>query len=248
MAKLTLLEIVVSILNDMDSDEINSISDTVESTQVASIVKDTYYQIITRLDQIPEHKSLITLTALSNSSYPNYLRLPTNVFTIDWVKYDESLDSTKKYRTIKWVDPKEFIDRILSRDSSSSYITTVTDLGGVPLLIQNNKMPDFYTSFDDLNLVFDSYDSAIESSMQSSRSLAFASLEPAWTVTDTFIPELDSNLFPLLLAESKAACFASLRQAANPSVERSAKRQLTSTQNKKHRFGAACDGRPDYGR
>jgi hypothetical protein len=42
-AKMTLLEIVQDVLNDMDSDEVNSISDTVEATQIANICRSVYY-------------------------------------------------------------------------------------------------------------------------------------------------------------------------------------------------------------
>ena len=44
--KYTLLEIVQEILSDMDSDEVNSIDDTVESQQVASIVRSAYMAIM----------------------------------------------------------------------------------------------------------------------------------------------------------------------------------------------------------
>ena len=46
MAKLTLLEMTQDIMSDMDSDEINSINDSVEALQVAQIIKTTYYNII----------------------------------------------------------------------------------------------------------------------------------------------------------------------------------------------------------
>ncbi len=44
--KYTLLEIVQEILSDMDSDEVNSIDDTTESEQVATIVKSTYLSMM----------------------------------------------------------------------------------------------------------------------------------------------------------------------------------------------------------
>ncbi len=39
----TLLDMVQEILSDMDSDEVESIDDTVEAEQVVSILKSTYY-------------------------------------------------------------------------------------------------------------------------------------------------------------------------------------------------------------
>ena len=46
MAKLTLLQMTQDIMSDMDSDDINSINDSVEALQVAQIIKTTYYNII----------------------------------------------------------------------------------------------------------------------------------------------------------------------------------------------------------
>lgn len=46
MPKLTLLDIVQDVLSDMDSDEVNSINDSIEALQVAAIAKSTFYNII----------------------------------------------------------------------------------------------------------------------------------------------------------------------------------------------------------
>ena len=42
MPKMSLLEMTQDILSDMDSDEVNSINDSVESLQVLGIIKNTY--------------------------------------------------------------------------------------------------------------------------------------------------------------------------------------------------------------
>ena len=52
--KYTLLEMTQDILSNMSSDEVNSISDTPESLQVATIIKQKYYDIVSRGD-LPEH-------------------------------------------------------------------------------------------------------------------------------------------------------------------------------------------------
>ena len=63
MPKLTLLDIVQRTLSSMDSDAVDSYTDTVESEEVAYIVRDTYYDMITNL-QVPEHRKLVTLTEM----------------------------------------------------------------------------------------------------------------------------------------------------------------------------------------
>ena len=44
--KTTLLQLVQSILSDMDSEEVNGISDTIEAKQIASVIEDTYYNLL----------------------------------------------------------------------------------------------------------------------------------------------------------------------------------------------------------
>ncbi len=231
----------------MDSDEINSVSDTTESQQVVSIIKDTYFNLLNTIDVIPEHRQLLPLTALSDATHPNYFLVPTNVTRFEWIKYNVSQDSLQEYRTIHYKTVADFLENIMSRNSDDDNIDTITDFGNVPLLIMNDKMPQFWTSFDDDYIVFDSYHSDYDSTLQASKSLAYAQVEPTWTTTDTFIPDLDSNLFPLLLADAKSMCFASLRQTANPIVERTARRQMTSTQNNKNKLKSRY-AYPDFGR
>ena len=65
MPKLTLLDMTQRILSSMDADAVNSYTDTIESEQVAYIVRDAYYDLINNIE-IPEHRKLITLTALAD--------------------------------------------------------------------------------------------------------------------------------------------------------------------------------------
>ena len=45
MPKLTVLDMTQKILSSMDSDDVNSISDTEESLQVVDIIEDTYHDM-----------------------------------------------------------------------------------------------------------------------------------------------------------------------------------------------------------
>ena len=62
MAKDTLLEIVQDILSDADGDEVNSISDPVESEQCAKILRNEFKTIVDEFD-IKMQETLIQLTA-----------------------------------------------------------------------------------------------------------------------------------------------------------------------------------------
>lgn len=230
--KKTLLEIVQEILNDLDSDEVNSIDDSVEAQQVASIVESTFYNLIASND-IPEHKELIKLTALSDTDYPTHFSLGSNVKSFDILWYDTSSDSSKKYVEMVWCDPLEFLYRT---DAVESNYTTVLDKnGGTSIRIVNNKQPEYYTSFDDEYVILDSHSSTVDTTLQQSKIRAYGSVYPVFSRTDTYIPDVDNVLFPLLTNESKSMAFDILKGGVSQKVEQAARRQKAYTMNDKFR-------------
>jgi hypothetical protein len=86
--KMTVLDIVQNILSAMDSDEVNSISDTIESLQVAEEVKATYYDILAGLDE-PHRQGSFQLLGLGDTTKPNYLKLPDTVRDVTEVYYNQ---------------------------------------------------------------------------------------------------------------------------------------------------------------
>tara|TARA_R100001369_G_scaffold6299_1_gene16886 strand:+ start:721 stop:1494 length:774 start_codon:yes stop_codon:yes gene_type:complete len=251
MPKLTLLDMTQRILSSMDSDAVNSFSDTVESEQVAYIIRDSYYDLINNIE-IPEHRKLIPLTALGSTATPSTMKVPDNVRRVDEVRYNTILSGAtiKAYEVVTWVEPYQFLSETLSRQSTDSTIVTVAVDNG-EVFIYNNKAPTFYTSFDDEFLIFDSYDSAIDSTLQASKFIVWGLEEPVFTMSNTFVPDIDVNLFPLLLNEAKSTAHVELNQQPNPKAEQQALRQKIRWQSDKHKVSEASDnsyGRTDYGR
>lgn len=248
MPKLTLLDMVQDILSDMDSDEVNSIDDTSEATQVAQIIKTTYYEIISDGDW-PHLGQLLQLTASGDSDLPTHMTLPDDVRYMKWIKYNKrkSTDTKDKYAKVEYKKPEEFIEMLNLRDSSASNITTVTDSSGISLLILNDTAPSYYTSFDNDTIVFDSYDSAVDTTLQSSKAQSYGYREPTFSITDSFIPDLPSKAFPYLLSESKSVCFNVLKQSANPKEEQRASRQKRRLSQERRRMGGGITY-PNYGR
>lgn len=250
MAKLTLLQMVQNILSDLNSDEVNSITDTVEATQVAEVIKSCYYDLINDTN-FPETFNIGQLTALGSTSKPNYMKIPTDIQTVKWIKYDvhTTADPAVNFRLITYYTPDEFLDKVMSRTSTDTTITTVSDDSGVGLLIQNNKFPEYYTSFDDEYLVFDSYASTEQTTLTAARSLIFCSREPVFSMTNTYVPDIDASMFPLLLSEAKSLCFVNSTQSTNAKVEQIAKRHRSARQSRLHRLDdAARNDWPNFGR
>jgi len=220
MAKMTLLEMTQDILSDMDSDEINSINDSVESLQVAQIIKSTYYNIIDGRDYDFLYE-FFQVDSNASSSTPTHMKLPETIIDLKWIKYNckETVASKNKYLKIIYKTPEDFMEIIDKRDSTKSNVTVVTDATGITLNIINDKAPEYFTSFDDEYIVFDSYDSGIDTVLQKSKTQCHGKRSVTFTLSDTFTPDLPVQMFTYLLAEAKSVAFVTLKQMANAKVE-----------------------------
>lgn len=86
MSTFTVLDMTQEILSALSSDEVNSISDTTESLQVATILKRKYYDIISRGD-LPEHNQVFQLTPSITAAQPTLMTVPDGIGRIEWIKY-----------------------------------------------------------------------------------------------------------------------------------------------------------------
>lgn len=248
MAKKNLLAIVQDILNDMDGDEVNAISDTLESQQVAQIVKSTYEDLYNE-KRWPIARELIQLTSHATTARPTHFTLPEAVSDIDFIKYNirSSTDTKDEYADMEYMEPKDFLDLVTDRDSSATEIDSVTDVSGITLFIYNDREPTYWTSFDDENIIFDAYDSAVSTTLTSAKTQAYVAKEPTFTVSDSFIPDLPAKAFSLFINECKSAASNKLRQIEDITAASRARRQRTIMARDKHRIGGGIKY-PDYGR
>lgn len=214
----TLLEIVQEILSDMSSDEVNAISDSAEAMQVARIVQTVFYNI-TKNTEVPENGQLLTLTAASDSTTPTHFTIPENVRVLDKVWY--SKDSTFDYYQLTYVDKFDFLERV---DGVQDNYTNVT-VEGTNLRIRNNKNPEFFTMFDDTTVICNSHDSAVDSTLQESKIRAYGYVIPTFSLTDSYVPDVDTTYFPLLVAEAKSTAMDLLKGATSNKIEQTVRRQ-----------------------
>lgn len=245
---MTLLEIVKDILNDMDSDVVNSIDDTVESDQVAQIVKTCYYEMLGNRNW-PHTRKLIQVDGLGDEDKPTYLRLPERLKELSFLRYEvQKVDSTKtELREIRYKEPDAFLRMVSARDSSSDSVQTVVDFGGSKILVFNNKAPEYWTSFDDVHIVADSFDTEVDSTLQRTKTQALAYIEPEWVHTDNAVPDLPTEAFSALLEEAKSTAFLTLKQMANQKAEQKAARQSRWLSRKAWQAHGGIQY-PDYGR
>lgn len=230
MQKMTLLEMVQNIASALETDEINSITDTTESLQIAEVIKETFYEQFNNIF-IPEHQVIFKLDSVSDLTRPNYLKIPDNISKVEWLKYYDFAGGVYN-GYLDYVTPEEFFALALEYHTTPNPTqTVVTDLSGVAYSVFNNRVPSYYTILDDNLVVFDSYDLSQQSTMVGNNSVGFGIKAQTFQMVDAYIPPIDGNLFPLLLAEAKSVCFVNLKQITSSKEEQRAHRQRIRMQN-----------------
>ena len=234
MAKLTLLEMTQSILSAMDSDPVDSIDETVEAIQVADIVKEAFFELMSQRDW-PFLFNTGSLQGLGDVANPTKMKMPDTWKKVKWIKYNK--------KTITYIDPESFTEMIDNR----AELAGVINANGYVI----NADPIYWTSFDDTFIVFDGFNNSEESTLQASNSKAYAAIAPTWSHVDSFVPALPEKFFPTLLAESKSQAFVNLKQQSNNREERKAQRGRMAMRNEAWRNDEASikfNRKVNYGR
>lgn len=252
--KYNLLEIVQRILSAMGSDEVNSYDDTVESSDVANIVKETYWYLVGRMD-LPANHNVFKLDASGDSTKPVLMTRPSSVLDIDYIKYSsDDADGNTEFKQIMYLPLEEFLERTLTLKESDTNVGEMeVPVNGVnfQFKFRNDLKPTYYTTLDDETIIFDSYDSSVDSTLVSSKTLCYGKLIPTFTMSDSFTPDLDAEQFQLLLNEAKTQAFFELKQVENAQSNERARKSFISTQRTKQSIPSnrpAIKRTPNYGR
>lgn len=248
MAKKTLLEIVQETLSDMVSDEVNDIDDTVESQTVASIVRSVFESMIANRNW-PHTKNLVQLESLSDITKPTYLKIPERLKELVSISYDVRKNSTDSvlYREVRYKDPESFLRYLSNRDANRDNVVTIEDFSGVKLLVFNDRSPEFWTSFDDSHIIFDAYNSSVDTTLKKSKTACTAYIIPLFERSNEAVPNLPAEAFPALIAEVKSTAFYDLKQMANEKEEKRSTLQQRWLSRKAWRAHGGVDY-PNYGR
>lgn len=227
--KYTLLELTQNVLSSMDSDEINSISDTVESLQVVKIIKNVYDDILSRSD-MTVNQQLFNLTASGTVTYPVIMYKPDAIERIFWIKYntEQDGDTDPVWTEISYLSQPDFLAYTQELHASEDYVDTMTyvtpDNSSFVLNYFNDRAPHYYTTFDDNTIIFDAYDSEVDATLQSSKTTCYGNRRTSFQEVDGFIPDLQPAQFNLLLNEAKALAWAELKQMPHVKAESMARK------------------------
>lgn len=338
--KPTLLEMTQNILSAMDSDEVNSISDTAESLQVARAIQQTYWNMLGKYD-LPEHNTLIKLEASEDNTTPCLMYRPEGCTRIEWIKYYDSnpmnslqvsqygsyshgvntdivrsqwsttsttsitigtgtktftvdsdtlnvtlgqdvtiesglnwmtgtltsyssftmvveVTSTQGsgtfsawtvfsgsanaipgYKNVKILSLQDFLNEVnsfslLDNNVASQTISVLDPATGVyntfNFRYKTDRQPCYCTIFANNYIVFDSYDSTQDTTLQQDKTQAWAWMYPTFELEDDFVPNLDAQQFPLLFNDAKALVFFEQKQYPHAKAEEEVDRQRTAMQ------------------
>lgn len=269
--KYTLLEMTQNILSRMSSDEVNSISDTSESLQVANILQNKYFDIINRVN-LPEHNQLVQLDPSLDATQPVLMYIPAGVADVKWLKYfnsnvlndpsdsghdinvdledtdDDTTASAPGYQYVTILPIQQFIDMVNGFNPGETDVESFTFSdtsnnfpSSYTFYYKNAQQPSYCTILSNYYVIFDSYDNTQDSTLQASKSMVFGRIIPFWSTTDSFIPDLAEEQFQLLVNEATQLAFFELKQQPHQLAAQETKRGWSNVQKNK-----AIINRPTY--
>jgi hypothetical protein len=252
--KLTIIQVVQKTLEALNLDEVNSLSDSPDAVQVAQIAQDSAYELLNQ-SEWPFTIRLEQLESIADADRPNYLRIPDEVTRIDYVRYDRTDPVNQdaagtdlvEIPTIEWLPPESFLEMTLLRNTQIAEISTITDFNGGRYHIYTDRGPSYWTSFDDEYVVFDAYDSDIESTLQGNKSQAHVKWIEDIVISDDFQLDAPAHFFSTWLADVKSTAFIYMKQEASPKDEQRTRRGLTVLRRNASRTDND-DGKVKFGR
>ena len=219
MAQLTLLQIVQDMLSRIEAEGVTTVvsgSTTPDALLCVNIANRTYETLITDAKWI----HLRTYKSLTAGANLNELKAGTSDLYIDskniWYGV---IDSEAR---IAYVDPEEFVRRTIGRTSTDSNITVINNIK-----VYNDRVPSFFTTFNDNALVFDAMPSG--AGLVNTNSKALVYVEPTTRLSaNASVYSLPNQIFPAFrdLCVARAVIELAGDETAGMRMERTALRKI----------------------
>jgi len=245
--KRTLLMVVQTYLDRTSGFYVNSIFESDEAQQVAKIAEDTYYQMIQEYPDLLFTMKRTVLDAFSDVSRPNFLLIPSAVQRIQEseIYYNTSKTEGLEYKKLTYLPPREFMGCVGRTDSTNTII--VEGLDKDRMAVNTKQFPTYFTSFDNVHVVFDSYNSDYDTTLQSSKTLVVVSQEEPFLQEDDFEIPVPATLSETYLNMFLDEAMSLVYQQANPLISRKARAARIKLQQDNRKLGGGR-GKTRYGR
>jgi len=257
MKNTNLLELVNHVLLGMNSNQVTTLSQTIEAQQVALIARDSY-EYLEELQHWDHKLSKARLQVAPQTAEVNAVGIPEGIQKILEVRYEiprDPLDpsGSKLLKLLKYQCPKDFIEAHKEELDDTLQIFMRSN-GSWPqsdleYYIKNDKEPDCWTVIDHSTLIVDSYNQSREITIDSTKFQLLAYVKYVFDETDDDqdieIPSSDWQLYKSMVVSKS---WHEIKQTQNPVADLMAKRLLTRSHNRdKRRVTTQCKG-VDYGR
>lgn len=236
MSKPSLLDLTQRVAVFCNAGSVNSINDTRESLQIATIIKETFEDLVMR-SEIRTTQTLLQLQSVSNVERPTHLLMQSEVLTVDLLKYKSPKGTLIDLQYKPAVD---FVEDSLHLDPTQPNVQTVEDYTGILFNIKTDKDPQYWTIFENGSeeyVVLDSFNKEFEDTVQGVHVVAYGKIMPEFLLEDTFIPPLSTQQFPVLLSRAKVAAAKELKNQENGIEYDKARKQFVQvTQQNRSQF------------
>lgn len=225
----TLLEMVQRVARKLNSDEVSELDETIESSDIAHEVLDTFEDLMHNTEwEFLKHQPRKLAEKLNGQSVVS-LRLPSDVVHIESLMYECQTDATSDriFREIKYLSPAEFQQMTLGRKLDTNCVEVT--VGEFRIRVFNDTPPSYFTSFDEKEIVFDSYNAAIDTTgVVATKTAAIAKVVLLGTYSETWSPSVPEFIYNLWYHEAVARCSSCIRGVEDGRSERMARRAMVT--------------------
>lgn len=208
----------------MSLEEVNSIEDVPEATQIAEIVRETYYEI-TAHREWEFLKETFSLEASGSLSKPVTMTIPDSVSDVEFIKYLDN--KTDKYEDVVYVSPEAFLEanNDVKIGANVDQLTGLTKQLNIIFRIYNDKQPTYYTSFDQKTVIFNAYNNEYDNTLQESKTICHGTKQVVFMLDDDYEIDMpEEMIWSYLLPEVKSVASVNLLQTVNSKEEQRSRR------------------------
>ncbi len=258
----TLLELTQDVLVTLDGDDVTAITESVEASSVAAIIRQNYRTIVSTTEQEKQFGPF-SLTSTSIAS-PNRLILPSSVLNINWLKYERrsTISVSVAPELLEYLVPEDFHNlqsaAVVDGINVGGYTYTPPQTGVASAFKYGMINPPMYYTVIGKDVFFDSIKESVEDTgigafATGSFTTGWGEYDDAWVHSDGFIPNLTEKQFEMLFQMSRAQANIDLKQAASADAEKKSKAARVSFNRGKHtKYGNTSeyysDRLPNYGK
>ena len=237
MAKRTILQLVQELGAGIGSDEIDSLDETIEVTEIVTLLKQTVDEVISRKrweflkDRVRQLDDRV-----GGSTQLNTLVIPSDVTRINCLRYRDTNNlNVTTFLDVLYLQPCEFLEFVQARDSADTNITAIANADGVLINVLTDNTPTRWTSFDEENITFDAFDETVGTGNLIADSVIIADVVPVTDFTDpTAVLNVPERMESLIFNEALSTCNYRLRQTRDPKADRVALRQHRAMREQEH--------------